>query len=286
MTGRHTFLPSVFIPDVFLRLVEQVRCAFLMLVPSLYRSLLNEPYLQRMDKSAVKFCVTGGEPCPDALAERIEAAFGVPLVMAYSMTECLSGIGHSRRELFSRQVERGSCGKPLFGEVSLRDAQGRPQLEEGELWVRNATVHVCYLDEAMNEDRFRNGWFRTGDLFFKDEDGNFFHRGRADDMFVCNGKNIYPAELEQLLMRHPDVDLACAAPVSMAAKGPVPAVAVSVRRAVRAAELQEFCMLNGPSHAVPQLVLFLETLPIIGPGKIDRQRVGRLLQQACESRTP
>ena len=282
-SGRSTYLMSFFLPDVYLRLIEDVRCPTPMLVPSLYRTLLEEPYLRQMDKSALEFCITGGEPCPDSLAARIESAFGVPLVTAYSMTECLSGIGHRRQDLFGRNIKRGSCGKQLFGEISLRDPHGREQSGSGELWVRNATVHRCYLDEDLNAQRFSGGWFRTGDLFFRDADGDFFHRGRVDDMFICNGKNIYPLEIELLLMQHPAVEAACAAPVTHDVNGTVPAVMIVAREPVSATAIQDFAMKNGASHAVPQLVVLAERLPILGPGKLDRMRVQQLLQEACES---
>src|SRR4029077_3993448 len=119
MSGRRIYLLRYFVPESYLKLVEEIRCSSILLVPSLYRRLLNEPYLRTMDKSALRFCISGGEHCPPELVERIEAELGVPLVRGYSMTECLSGIGHSRRELFSRRIQRGSCGKQLFGELKL-----------------------------------------------------------------------------------------------------------------------------------------------------------------------
>jgi acyl-CoA synthetase (AMP-forming)/AMP-acid ligase II len=279
MSGRRTCLLSFFLPEMYLKLVEEMRCAFILLVPSLYRSLLKEPYLRTMDRSALRFCITGGEPCPPELVSQVEHAFGVPLVTGYSMTECLSGLGHLRRDLFARDIKPGSCGRPIFGEVKLCDRQGGESSREGELWVRNATVHECYLDPELNERHLRGGWFRTGDLFFRDADGCFFHRGRVDDMFICNGKNIYPVELETLLMRHPAIEMACAAPVSTAQRGTVPGALIVARQAVSHAEIQEFSMKFGPSHAIPQVVKVVDALPQLGPGKVDRRRAAELLQE-------
>jgi acyl-coenzyme A synthetase/AMP-(fatty) acid ligase len=239
-----------------------------------------------MDKSALRFCVTGGEPCSEALAEEIEESFGVPLVTAYSMTECLSGIGHSRRELFARDVKRSSCGRQLFGEVKLCDRDGVEQPLEGELWVRNATVHRCYLQPHLNESRFHQGWYRTGDLFCRDENGDFFHRGRADDMFICNGKNLYPLELETLLARHAAIDAVCAAPVTTADKGIVPAVLVVGRDSLSESEVQEFCSRLAPSHAIPQVVRLVTALPTLTTGKTDRKRAAQWLQEAYDAHQP
>jgi acyl-CoA synthetase (AMP-forming)/AMP-acid ligase II len=284
LSGRRTFLLSSFTPVPYLKLLEEARCSQIVLIPSLYRSLLKEPYLRTMDKSALRFCIIGGEPSPPALLAEIEQAFGVPVMTVYSMTECLSGIAHMRHDLFRSRVPPGSCGKQFFGELSLRDVEGAEQPQLGELWVRNATVHSCYLDPALNEDRLRGGWFRTGDLFYRDAHGHYFHRGRVDDMFICNGKNIYPLEIEQVLMAHPAVEMVCAGPVVLRDKGPVPGVVIVARSRVSAAELQEFCMREGPSHAIPQVIQFADDLPLLGPGKVDRRAVQRVLEQVCAPR--
>jgi len=279
MSSRRTFLLSFFLPELYLRLVEEGRCTFIMLVPSLYRSLLREPYLQQMDRSALRFCITGGEACPPELARQIEAAFGVPLVNVYSMTECMSGLGHLRHDLHGRRIKPGSCGRQLFGDSRLFDEDGREDLSSGELWVRNATVQPCYRDEALNEARFVRGWFRTGDLFYRDAEGDYFHRGRVDDMFICNGKNIYPLEIELVLMQHPCVESACAVAVTSASKGTIPAALIVARQSLSAAAVQEFAMRHGPAHAVPQVVTFVDELPRLGPGKLDRRRAAQIAQE-------
>jgi long-chain acyl-CoA synthetase len=284
MNGRRTYLLSVFLPELYLRLIEQTRCAFIFLVPSLYRSLLKEPYLRTMDKSALRACIVAGEACAPELFGQIEAAFGVPLLAAYSMTECLSGIGHSRRDLFGRRAKRLSCGRQLFGELKLSDARGNENPSDGELWVRNETVHACYLQPYLNESRMRDGWFRTGDLFHRDVEGNFYYRGRADDMFVCNGKNIHPLEIEALLMRHEAVESVCAVPVTTAEKGVVPAALVVAKQPVSEAELQEFFSRIGPSHAIPQFVKLVDAVPLLGPGKTDRRRTAQMLQATYDER--
>lgn len=282
MSERRAYLLSFFLPEVYLKLIEEARCASILLVPSLYRALLRHPDLRKTDLSSLRFCITGGEPCPPELLAQIEAAFGVPLVTGYSMTECLCGLGHTRHDLFGRRFKPGSCGRQLFGELKLCDPEGRENPSVGELWVRNATVHPCYLDQTLLEQRLVNGWFRTGDLFYRDADGEFFHRGRVDDMFICNGKNIYPLEIEMLLMKHGAIDALCAAPVNSRRKGTVPGVLIVPKRPVSEAEIREFSMKMGPSHAIPQVVQFDEALPLLGPGKVDRKRVAQILQDALD----
>jgi acyl-CoA synthetase (AMP-forming)/AMP-acid ligase II len=226
----------------------------------------------------LRYGITMGEPCTPELATAVAARFGVPVSSAYGMTECLTGIGHLRRDLLAGTVKPGSCGTLCFGDVRLIDAQGREDPSFGELWVSNPTVHACYLDPSLNDERLRDGWFRTGDLFFRDDDGHFFHRGRSDDMFVHNGKNVYPAELEAVLMKHPDVEQVCAVPIRGADDAALPAVLIRSKRELSAGEVLDFSAKNGASHAIPKLVAFTDGFPEAGPGKIDRAAVVRRLQ--------
>ncbi len=286
MSGRTTYLMSPFLPEPYLRLLAAARCSLMMLVPSLYRSLLKEPSLPELDLSALRFCMTLGEACSAEFAAQIETAFAATAVSAYGLTECLTGIGHSRQELYAGGVKRGSCGTHCFGEVRLVDEHGQENAGVGELWVRNPTVRECYLDPELNGSRFAQGWFRTKDLFQRDADGHYFHRGRCDDMFVCNGKNIYPAEIEVLLMSHPAIELACAAPVMSKDNRTLPAVLILPRQPITEAEVLEYSAKAGPAHAIPQMIRFATSCPQVGPGKIDRVEAHRLLQDAYDQAHP
>ncbi len=282
MAGDPLYSMTYFVPDTFLSLIGETRCPLIMLVPSMYRALLKSAQLQTTDRSAVKFCMTFGEACPVELVRQIEEAFRAPVVSAYGLTECLTGLGHVRESLLRQGAKQGSCGQHFFGEVKLVDEHLREHPSLGELWVRNSTVHECYLDAQLNRSRFKDGWFRTRDLFFRDAGGNFFHRGRCDDMFICNGKNLYPAEIESVLMGHPSVEFVFAAPVLSASRQSLPAVLVVPKRPVSESELREFAIAHGPAHAVPQVVRIVQTLPQTGPGKINRLEAKRLLQEAYQ----
>ncbi len=152
--------------------------------------------------------------------------------------------------------------------------------------MKNPTVRDCYLDPRLNAERLVDGWFKTGDVFYRDADGHFFHRGRSDDMFVCNGKNIYPVELERVLMSHPAVELACAAPVQSRRHGTVPGVLIIAREPVSEIEILDVSARLGPTHALPKLIEFVDRCPEVGPGKIDRLAARRLLQSAYDRTHP
>jgi acyl-CoA synthetase (AMP-forming)/AMP-acid ligase II len=126
----------------------------------------------------------------------------------------------------------------------------------------------------------RDGWLMTGDLFKVDADGFWYFCGRTDDMFVCGGENIFPKEVEDLLLTHPAVLEACVVPAEYAAKGeaPVALVVASPKQKVNEMELKQFCIEHGPAYAHPRKVLFTEALPLNGAGKVDRSRVSKELR--------
>lgn len=284
MTQRPTYFMPHFIPGQFLALVEMTKCDAVMLVPSMYRTLLTDPSLRGTDLSALKFCVTLGEPCSPQLAEAVTKGFGATVLSAYGLSECVSGIGHPKADLLAARVKSGSCGKHLFGEVKLTDDGGAERADFGELWVRNPTVFPCYLDSALNEERLQAGWFRTRDLFRRDRDGNFFHCGRCDEMFFCNGKNVYPAEIESALMAHPAVEAVCAVPIRTHDNRTAPAVAILRRGAVEEEDILEFSKRSGLGHAAPQLVHFVDRFPKAGAEKWDRREAVKLLQYMYDMR--
>lgn len=280
--GRLTHLMSHFLPGRFLQLVEESGSEVLMLVPSMYRALLAEKRMATTDTSRVRYCVAMGEPCTPELSQQIGRAFNATVVTAYGMTECFTGLAHRKQDLLRGDVPHASCGRHLFGEVKLVDESGAENEQFGELWVRNENVRPCYTDENRNAERFHDGWYATRDVFERTAAGDFYHRGRSDDMFICNGRNIYPVEIEAVLGRHPAIAQVCAAPVRTRDDKTLPAVLVMARAELAESEVLDFAARHGPSHAVPRVVSFVEQLPVVGPGKVNRIEVRRLLQDTYD----
>jgi long-chain acyl-CoA synthetase len=185
-----------------------------MLIPSMHSLLLREREAKAgLDLTGVRYCYHFGGASGDALAAEVANSCGAVCVSAYGVTECMSGIGYRPDELVSDSVRIGSCGHHLFGEHKSMDEKGEVQADFGELWVRNQTVEPCYRNSTLNEKKFFDGWFRTGDMFARNGDGYFYWRGRSDDMFVCKGNNLYPTEIEAAIVSHPAVSSACVAPI-------------------------------------------------------------------------
>ncbi len=127
------------------------------------------------------------------------------------------------------------------------------------------------LPEAT-ADRVRDGWYNTGDILRHDENGFFFFVGRADDMFVCGGENVYPGEVEKMLERHPGVAQAAVVPVADALKGQIPIAFVvpAPGETPTPDDLKAFSLREGPAYRHPRAFVLVGELPLAGTHKIDR----------------
>jgi acyl-coenzyme A synthetase/AMP-(fatty) acid ligase len=250
----------------------------IMLVPSMYLAILKEEYLREIDFSFLKYCISLGEPCHPSLATNIHVSMHGKVVSAYGLSECIPGIAYSREDLEANHIKPGSTGKHLFGDIKLVNELGEEDPAVGELVVRNATVHDCYLDEQLNRKKIVDGWFHTGDVFHRDEDGFFFSQARKDNMFMHNGKNIYPVEVEKMLLAHPSIHAACMVPVKDREEKTYPAVLIQTKADLTAKQVIAYALKHCATHTVPKVVAFTDALPAMGLGKVDRRQVTKMLQ--------
>ena len=133
-----------------------------------------------------------------------------------------------------------------------------------------------YLNlDRVTAERVRDGWYTTGDLMRRDVDGFFYFIGRADDMFVCGGENVYPGEVEGMLERHPGVAQAAVVPVPDEIKGQIPVafVVATPGQAISEAELRRYALDHGPAYAHPRAVVVVPEIPVAGTHKVDRHRL-------------
>lgn len=279
--GSVVILPN-FEPVRFLQTLSNYRCTATGGVPAVFTLLLQQRALiAELDFSALKSLKIGSAPTPKELMDSVEAAFGVPVRESYGLTEggpVMIGI-----PLDGRIAPHGSAGVAWpEGEIKLIGADGVENDRYGELWVKNPGVTPGYYNlPEVNAQRLRDGWLKTGDLFARDPEGFYYFKGRTDDMFNCGGENIYPLEVENLLLRHPDVADVSVVPVPHAIKGEVPVamVVLASNAAADEAALKSYCLSNGPSYAHPRRIVFVSELPLNGPGKIDRKIVARQMSE-------
>jgi len=279
--GASTVILPNFEPRRFLETLARYRCTHTGGVPAVFTLLLQQrDLLESLDFSALKSLTIGSAPTARELQEAVQAAFKAQVGESYGLTE--GGPVMIGPPTDGRPVPKGSCGVAWpEGEVKLVGPDEAESLSYGELWVRNPGVTPGYHNlPSVNRQRIVNGWLRTGDLFSRDAEGFFFFRGRTDDMFNSGGENIYPLEVEGLLLTHPDIADVSVVPVPHAVKGEVP-VAVVVRRkgsSIGEREVRDYALGKGPAYAHPRRVLFVDALPLNGAAKTDRIAVRELVR--------
>jgi len=187
--------------------IEAERCTVVLGVPTIWKMLLDAPEFATADLGHVRWFISGGAPLPRHLIEVFRER-GVVLRQGYGLTEvgvnCFSMTNEEAWE------KAGSIGRPLmFTEAKVIDEAGQelPPGEVGELCFRGPHVSSGYWNnpEATAAAIDRQGWFHTGDMATCDEDGFFSIAGRAKDMFISGGVNVYPAEIENQLLQHPSL---------------------------------------------------------------------------------
>ncbi|MGH9348117.1 MAG: class I adenylate-forming enzyme family protein [Vicinamibacterales bacterium] len=280
--GSIVILPA-FAPGPVIDAIERHQVTFLMGVPAMYRRLLGDPgLLQGRNVQSVRFAKCGSATTPPDLLASFAETFAAPIVEGYGLTE--GGpvpISHTR----TGPHRHGSCGRALPGcEVMLRHPE-RPDAEVGEneigeLVVRNPGVTKGYWNRPdLTASRLRDGWLWTGDLMRRDADGYFYFVGRKDDMMNVSGENVYPREIENVLLQHPNIREVCVVPHPHAVKGVVPVAFVIEHEPGRLSEadVKQFFIEHGSPFAYPRRSLFVREFPLNSAGKVDRRQ---LVEQA------
>jgi acyl-CoA synthetase (AMP-forming)/AMP-acid ligase II len=249
-------------------------------VPTMLAMLLRDPRLAKADLSSVEGIRIGSAPLSQHLAEQIREAFPrAALTNGYGTTEAGPVVFAPHPDGLPCPDLSPGVGHP---EVMLRlRRDGRIVADEGVLEMRCPALMNGYhkLPEATRKAITPDGYYITGDVFRCDPDGFFFFIGRADDMFVCGGENIYPGEVEKLLESHPAVAQACVVPVADELKGHKPVAFVVARQPLTEQQLRDFALANAPAYAHPRRVFFLDDLPLAGTNKIDRKRLTEIAEE-------
>jgi long-chain acyl-CoA synthetase len=255
----------------YLRTVAEQRCTILSGIPTMFALMVRERGLiAQLDFSSVHDVSIGSAPLTDALLGQIEELFPQAHVSnGFGTTEAGPSVfGPHPQGLPAPPL---SLGYPRSS-ISWRLVDG-PTKSQGVLALRTPALMRGYLNlPQVTAEKMRDGWYLTGDIMRHDENGFFFFVGRADDMFVCGGENIYPGEVEKLLEHHPDVAQALVVPAPDDIKGQIPVAFIVSRpgRRPSAAAIKQYALENGAVYAHPRFVEFLDHLPVSGTHKIDR----------------
>jgi len=258
-------------PAAVLRAIERERCTIVFTVPAVYQSWQAHPAFATTDFSSVRFCVTGGSSCPLPLITRY-AERGLVFCQGYGLTEVGVNCFSLSPEDALRKI--GSVGQPIFhSQARIVDEAGNetPPGVVGELTL--AGPHVCsgyWRRPEATAEAYRNGWWHTGDLARRDADGYYYIVGRKKDMYISGGENVYPAEIEGLLVTHPAIADAAviAQPDARWGEVGVAVVVPSTPGGISAEEVLAFCDGKLARFKLPRRIVFADALPRNAMGKV------------------
>jgi HIP---CoA ligase len=242
--------------------------------PTLYQSILDHPARDRHDLSSLRVAVTGAADIPVELIRRIdrELPFST-IITGYGLTE--AGTATATAPGDDVETIATTVGRPRPGfELRIADAKGHdvPAGEPGEILLRGGSIMANYLDDpaATAEALSPDGWLRTGDLGVLDDRGCLRIVGRAKDMFIVGGFNAYPAEIENTLLRHPDIQQAAVIGVPDERLGEVGMAFVVTRpgRATTGPDIIRWSRDQMANYKVPRVVEVLGELPLNATGKV------------------
>lgn len=241
--------------------------------PALYGLLV---LMKTAPLDTIRLFVSGADALPDKIRMAFALVYGRKIASGYGLTEAspviaVDGSAHDN--------PTNVVGPPLVGiTCQIRDENGfqLPQGEVGELWVKGDNVMRGYYNAPEQTARVLvDGWLNTGDLACIDEQRNIAISGRCKDIIINKGFNIYPQEIENVLLRHPAVIKAAVVGKDSDGVGQIPVAYVAIRegRSLTSAELTRFCKQNLAAYKVPKTVTCLADLPMTATGKIDKKQL-------------
>jgi len=272
--GATTLLMREFDARRTLQIIAGGRCSVFMAVPTIHQRLLDVPDAHHFDLSSVRLITSGSDRLPDEVFTGFQQTFGYTLLERYGMSE--TGMNCSNPLNGERRL--GSVGLPLAGVevrvVNPENDQPLPNGEIGEVQLRGPNIFKGYWKQPQKtaESFSADGWFRTGDLGFRESDGYLTLCGRSKDLIISGGLNIYPPEVERVLAEHPSV-AACAVigcPDREWGERVTAVVVLNRGESVSSAELIAFCRERLAPYKSPKSIIFREDLPRNAMGKVQK----------------
>lgn len=271
--GAHSLIMGKFDPAEFLRLAESSRASMTFLVPTMLAMIMEAPGLAEA-KLSLRRIAYGASPISPALLRRAEARFGRVFAQTYGQAESPMVITCLRPEDHDRE---GSCGRPFtMVEVAVFDDDDRPLPpgEKGEIVCRGPQTMAYYWNRPeQTADAFRNGWLHTGDIGTMDEDGFFYILDRKNDMLISGGYNVYPREVEDILLAFPGVVEAAVVGLPDERWGDRIHAVVAGRPGLDTAALLEHARAGLAAYKCPKTIDVWPELPKSSANKILRRTV-------------
>jgi acyl-CoA synthetase (AMP-forming)/AMP-acid ligase II len=290
--GRTLVMMRQFEVKEWLEAIQKEKATRAMLVPTMLKRVIDDPDFSRYNLSSLKVVTYGAAPMPFEVIDRaIKMMPWVKYINAFGQTETASTItslGPEDHNIKGTEEEKqkklkrlsSSIGRPLPDvEVKIVDGEGKAlsSLEVGEIWARGPRIMTGYWrdEQKTSQVMTQDGWLRTGDMGWMDEEGYIYLAGRGDDMIIRGGENISPEEVENVLHSHPKVEEAAVIGVPDPEWGQEPRAVIVLKKgkAATSEEIIEYCRSKLSGFKRPRSVVFLDSLPRNPMGKVLRKKL-------------
>ncbi len=268
-------------------LVERWGVTNMFTVPTILKLLVEHPSIDQHDHGSLRHVIYAGAPMYRADQKRALAVLGPVLVQYFGLGEVTGAITVLRPEDHHAEdgptIKPATCGRERTGmQVSIQNVEGREvgAGETGEICVCGPAVFAGYHDnDEANAKAFRDGWFRTGDLGHLDAEGDLFITGRASDMFISGGSNVYPREIEEKILTHEAIDEVAVVGMPDPVWGEIGVAVCVLRPDIELTDVALVEWLKGriASYKLPRRVIFWDSLPKSGYGKVTKAAVKQAL---------
>jgi fatty-acyl-CoA synthase len=285
--GASVTLHAKFEAQAVLDAIERERITLTVLVPAQLEAMMALPRWQSADLTSLRMISTGSTIVSEAFVRKVSAR-GVPVIQVYGSTETCPIAAYVRAADALRKA--GSAGVPaLHCELKVvgEDGGELPAGSDGEILVRGPNVAAGYWNApGESAEAFRDGWYHSGDLGHFDADGHLYVVARKKDMIISGGENIYPAEVESVLLECPAIEEACVVGRPEARWGEAVVAAVVLKPGCRMTEAEALALFEGriARYKHPREVRFLDRLPRSALGKIQKEAVRTALWTPAEGR--
>ncbi len=285
--GRTLAMMRQFEVGEWMKTVQKEKANRAMLVPTMLKRVIDDPDFDKYDLSSLKVITYGAAPMPfEVIKKAIDVFPGVMFINAFGQTETASTItalgpedhvitGSEEEKAKKLKRLQSSIGRPMDDvEIKVVDEEGNevPMGEVGEILAKGPRVMSGYWkdEEKTAKALTSDGWLRTGDKGYIDEEGYIYLAGRGDDMIIRGGENISPEEVEDVLYSHPKIDDAAVIAISDPEWGQEPKAIVVLKKGQTATpeEIMEFCREKLSSFKRPRYVAFIDELPRTSTGKV------------------
>ena len=277
-SGGEIIIPEKFSAGAFWKLQKKHNATWYSAVPTIHQILLIRSEEDNAPKKSFRFIRSCSAALAPSVLKDLEKRFGAPVLEGYGMTEASHQM--SSNPMPPEQRKAGSVGKPTGVKINIMSMEKIGHMlsenQVGEVVIQGENVTSGYHNnEDANRDAYIDGWFRTGDQGFLDDDGYLNLTGRIKELINRGGEKISPLEVDAILINHPSVNEAVCFASPDEKYGEVVHAALVVNSEVSDKEIQEFCSKSLAKFKVPEKIYFAEKLPRTATGKIQRRNVAK-----------